>query len=43
MHTLYKMAIKLGPKIAANPVLALEMAPWAIVLGAVALLWDAKE
>lgn len=43
MHALYKMAIKLGPKLAANPALAIEMAPAILVVTAVAAICEARK
>lgn len=43
MHALYKMAIKLGPKLAANPALAIEMAPAILVVAAAAAIYEARK
>lgn len=43
MNALYKMAIKLGPKLAANPALAIEMAPAILVVAAAAAIYEARK
>ena len=43
MYALCKFAVKFGPKLIANPTLAVEMAPLILIAGAVALYSDTKK
>lgn len=43
MYTLQKMAMKLGPKLIANPALAVEVAPFILLAAGAALVYDALK
>lgn len=43
MYALCKFAVKFGPKLIANPALAVQVAPVLVVVGVAAAIYDAAK